>query len=831
MAEKKKQTLDIVARYDYRTAEGAVIYQVVQSRNGSKRVRSPDEKDPSQWRWGRAKWGITAVPYRLPELIKAAASGAETMWIVPDERAADDLAKNGIVATCAIWDGEPRDNGWKKEWSPWIKFFDRAVVIARNDPPPEKRDAKSVLSAYLGQRRASEVLAAIHGNPCVIRKVKCLTLPAINGDRIEGPSQWLDAGGTIVSLLAAVRAAPPWECPDAMDECTPGELARMASDIPGASGSARPDKENPAATSSLSAGLAPAAATPAPPSDSQAAKNVGGSCVSDDEKPSSVASLRGALLKIYADRSLERSVQQKLADDTVVAWLLTRGKFYRQAELKTHGNSMYFDSVEKRLNYTGRDFFASWLSLAMSVNPASPAFKYALARVQSESMAGEHTQAILPDKYWARRGNKAYLSCGNGRMVRCSPEGAETVDMGTDGVLFEEGRECLPWNLLPGEGLDPFETCLAFTGMTALYPRGKVLLKLWAMSMPGHGELTKPVLLLTGKGRSGKTMVARQIQRLYGLDDVAQPITKEYKIDSFWTNADAGGMFTLDNADYYVDWLVGAICTVATGSTYSKRANYKDNELVKQRARCWVAITGVRPYFASEDTVVDRLVTVELGKRMKGNLEGELFEDMDANRNAGLTWICRCWCRALADKAEPPPQVLSRHPGWGRTAYRLARAAGFEDEAVDAMSENEAGKAVFSLRQDALGQFIVQAYALSGFEGSMTDMHEGLKTCCDDFDPKEWSKEKVGMVIKKRLWDQMVTAFKMTRKNHSNTNHYSLSSIPIEFLPPTMLGVEGSPVQSAHVGAITPARATPPPTPPTSQNIVEREGREEEWDL
>ena len=136
MAEKikKRATLDIIARYDYKNANGATIYQVCESRNGSKRVRSPDPRDPSQWRWGRAKWGITAVPYRLQDFLSAADRGVDTLWIVPSERDADELAKKGIAATCALWDGEPRDNEWKKEWSGWLKDFRRAIVIARKDP-------------------------------------------------------------------------------------------------------------------------------------------------------------------------------------------------------------------------------------------------------------------------------------------------------------------------------------------------------------------------------------------------------------------------------------------------------------------------------------------------------------------------------------------------------------------------------------------------------------------------------------------------------------------------------------------------------------------------
>lgn len=827
---KQKKTLDIVARYSYKNESGSVIYQVVESRDGSKRVRSPDPRDASQWRWGRARWGIRSVPYRLPDILSAQQRGVRTLWVVPSERDVDDLHQRGITATCAIWDGEPKAGDWQKEWSGWLGEFSTCVVVARNDPPPSKRTARDILDAYLGQRRAQSVVSALTGAPFAASSIKCLTLPDINGTRVAGPAQWFDLGGTMDALKAAARSAPPWQCPDAQDECSLEELEEIQASMAGDGAAVRPPKLGAAAASypSCAAGAQPSA--PASSLSQRAvSQSVGGV---PDADPRSLASLRGVLVSIFSDTSLDKFRRQSMIEDSVTAWLNSRGQLFYHAELRNHSMSLYFDSVDKTLSYVGRDFFGAWLSISTKINAASTSFKHLIARVASEAMAGDFTRGIVPEKYWARRGRSMYLSCGHGRMVRVRPESVETVDNGTDDVLFEEGRELDPWTLQEGPGVDPFEACRVFKTMSAAKPSGRLLLKLWTMSMPGHGEITKPILLLTGKGRSGKTMLARQIQRLYGLPDRAQMLSKEYKIDNFWTAADAGGMFCLDNADYFIDWLVGCLCTVATGASYTKRMNYKDNELITQRARCWCAVTGVRPYFAADFTVADRLLPVEmLPRAAKDTEEGDLFADMAANRDAGLTWICRAWKRALADDAIPPPGVNARHPDWGRSAYRLARAIGVEEQAVAALGDTEAAKASFSLANDALGSMMLDAFGLTGFKGLMTEMRELLEQRCEDFDGEKWSKEKIGKAIKDRLSQQLEAAFKMTTKDHSGRKYYTLTAVPEDLQTPSMWRVDGVDTQSAHVGGGARADAPLPPTSPTYQDYQYSDSQEENWDL
>lgn len=274
----------------------------------------------------------------------------------------------------------------------------------------------------------------------------------------------------------------------------------------------------------------------------------------------------------------------------------------------------------------------------------------------------------------------------------------------------------------------------------------------------------------------------------------------------------------LDNADSYIDWLPGCLATVATCGSFSKKMNYKDNELITQRARCWCMVTGTQPSFAADSGVADRLLTVELYSREAGDTkESALIDDVKAKRNEALTWICRAWCRALADDAVPPRSVNSRHPDWGVTAYRLARAVNVEEEAVEAMTESEAGKAIFALRQDSLGECLLEAFSETGFKGTSQQMSDALKERCDGFDgEKTWTLPKIGKALK-RLEPHLISAFKMKKKTLVGRSDYEFQPVADELQPPTLVEVDGHFGKTAHVGAIScDFIPTPPPPPPKS---------------
>src|SRR4051794_22689322 len=85
----------IVASYDYRDEEEAVLFQVVRLEPKDFRQRRPDPDVAGGCIWDLE--GVTLVPYRLPELL--AADPAETVWVPEGEKHCDRLAAQGLVAS------------------------------------------------------------------------------------------------------------------------------------------------------------------------------------------------------------------------------------------------------------------------------------------------------------------------------------------------------------------------------------------------------------------------------------------------------------------------------------------------------------------------------------------------------------------------------------------------------------------------------------------------------------------------------------------------------------------------------------------------------------
>lgn len=168
----------IVATYDYRDADGRLLYQVV--RLDPKRFLQRKPNEAGGWEWNLN--GTPRVLYRLPDLI--AADLAEWVFVVEGEKDADRLASMGFVSTTC-----PQGAG------KWPKLADDSVLHGRRVAIVPDRDAP-------GEQHARDIAAHLHDRATEVRVV---SLP---GDAdIKDVSDWLDRGGTSEQLTALVEQA------------------------------------------------------------------------------------------------------------------------------------------------------------------------------------------------------------------------------------------------------------------------------------------------------------------------------------------------------------------------------------------------------------------------------------------------------------------------------------------------------------------------------------------------------------------------------------------------------------------------------------------------
>lgn len=180
-AKKSKREIECV--YDYKDANGKLIYQAVRFKPKSFAQRQPDGK--GGWLWKMT--GVKPVPYRLPELLKAIEQ-EQVVFIAEGEKDCDNLAALGLTATC----NHGGAGKWKANHSKWFKAGVRVVILPDNDDP--------------GREHAQKVARQLYDKGC---KVKIIELPGLpeKGD----VSDWFKNGGTRDKLLQLVKDAPAWE--------------------------------------------------------------------------------------------------------------------------------------------------------------------------------------------------------------------------------------------------------------------------------------------------------------------------------------------------------------------------------------------------------------------------------------------------------------------------------------------------------------------------------------------------------------------------------------------------------------------------------------------
>ncbi len=750
---------EFVERYDYHTADGSVLFTKLRFRDTETLAKTFIQLTPApdgspRWLFGRASNGVDEVLYRLPEVVRAASAGGE-VWIAEGEKDVDALRRLGLIATCNA-DGAGK---WRGELADAFTGCARVTIVADNDPDEAeaKKRSPGTREWWQGQRHATDIADSLEARGIPWR---AFTLPDAGGFACKDAAEWLaatakgditdeNAAALRARLEAIADAAPPW----------PADLYRRPlREEPSAS---RPDK--PPAQNAGTKRRKPA--TP----NTGGTENVGGAGAEEDG-PASVAYLRARLIAAMTDKDASGLQKKRAMCAEVCAWLGRRGRFYYDLADRGHGTAMWFDAVDKRLHRVAQDYFRSWLSRATAFSREFKDYKMFISAVEDEALIGEATTGITPRRYWHREGDKIYLSSGEGRMARVTAESVEVVDNGTDGVVFEQGYTLAPWRLLDeGAERDPFAACSVFSGISTADGRGLMLVRLWFAGMFGVTGW-KPLLVLSGDVGSGKTRVATAMFQLLGMMPRVTAIDALGNIKDFWASVDKGGLFCLDNADHHIQWLPDALSVISTGGTFEKKKLYTDTETVTQEARCWAVVTSANPSFASDAGLGDRLITVNLERVERDTAESVLTREIEAARDAGLSWLCRVMARALADAGPVPKGMNRRHPDWAAWVWRLGRAAGMAEEAERAIRENESFKAVFAVSNDAFGRFLL-AGVRNGFRGSALDLSQHLQASCEGFSSEMWTAAKIGKALK-RMGVALKQLFGFEKLNHSGSAVY-----------------------------------------------------------
>ncbi len=168
----------VAATYSYHDKHGRLAYQVIRYEDKDFTQRRPVD---GKWVWNLT--GVTPLPYRLPDLLKAPDDA--TVYVTEGEKDADNLADRGLVATT----NSGGACNWKEDLNQY--FAGRDVVIL---PDNDKK----------GKEHAEQVRDHLKGIAKDVRIVHLEGLPE-KGD----VSDWLAAGGTREQLEEITAPVEP----------------------------------------------------------------------------------------------------------------------------------------------------------------------------------------------------------------------------------------------------------------------------------------------------------------------------------------------------------------------------------------------------------------------------------------------------------------------------------------------------------------------------------------------------------------------------------------------------------------------------------------------
>lgn len=94
----EKEKLDLVATYDYRDADGTLLFQKQRFTNQDNRKTFRQRRKDENGNWVYSLGDVPKVLYRLPEVIAAAQAG-DVVWVVEGEKDADTIKALGGTAT------------------------------------------------------------------------------------------------------------------------------------------------------------------------------------------------------------------------------------------------------------------------------------------------------------------------------------------------------------------------------------------------------------------------------------------------------------------------------------------------------------------------------------------------------------------------------------------------------------------------------------------------------------------------------------------------------------------------------------------------------------
>lgn len=394
--------------------------------------------------------------------------------------------------------------------------------------------------------------------------------------------------------------------------------------------------------------------------------------------------------------------------------LVYRGEFLRCVT----GELFYFDKVQNRLLALSSAEFVNRMAKitgALGLFPTEPDLNSVAKHLQVTCANQGRLVEIHRLAHFDTKRRMLYVSRFDGSVYRLDGETITLVNNGTDGVLFLDSPLSQPYTYLGARRLSAYKGLFHKTLVKPLSFEGAVgdqvtrqkyrrLFWAWLLSCFFTSLIpTRPVLILVGRGGSGKsTALRRFLQLLFGPTADVDGVTRE-KLGDFQALLLKNRVVAIDNLGTLPDWLMDDLACVCAGPRIKTRKPYATAEEVAVRPDACLAIAARRATLRRDD-ILDGALVLPLRRRKNSRSEREILEAVKGRRNRLWSDLLRGLnrvVRALRDGISAPGKP-GRMDDWFDFVWNVARAFGFERHFEDLMTAQVEQHAGLRLEGDPL---------------------------------------------------------------------------------------------------------------------------------
>jgi hypothetical protein len=262
----------------------------------------------------------------------------------------------------------------------------------------------------------------------------------------------------------------------------------------------------------------------------------------------------------------------------------------------------------------------------------------------------------------------------------------------------------------------------------------KLLLKCYIISL-FYPDIPKPVLMLHGEQGSAKSTLQELIRVLVDPSSILT-LTFPRDINELVQKLSHNYVAYFDNVSSIPDWISDQLCRAVTGSGFSKRELYTDDEDIIYNFKRCIGFNGIN-LGATKADLLDRGLIIELERIAKANQRRieEIWAEFNALKPKLLAYIFDTLVKVLQVKArggiahelkELPRmadfaeigEIISRCMGHAKGEFINAYYRNIELQTEEAIAANIVGNAII--------QFMEQQDKAE-WEGTATDLHMELE--------------------------------------------------------------------------------------------------------